>query len=140
MKTTLLYFTIALFLFTTKGFGQSKPAPEDRICGLYWSPKKDAKIEIYRRGGLYFGKSTWVANPGKDGKNPNEAFRNRELLGIELLTRFSYTDNIYTGGEVYDPKNGKTYSCKLNLDGDRLFLRGYIGISLFGRTENFRTY
>jgi hypothetical protein len=48
MKTTLLSFTIALLLFSAKGFGQSKPTPADKICGLYWSPRKDAKIEIYK--------------------------------------------------------------------------------------------
>ncbi len=43
----------------------------DRIVGFYWSPKKDAKIEIYKRGDKYFGKSVWAATPKKDIENPD---------------------------------------------------------------------
>ena len=41
----------------------------------------------------------------------------------------------YKDGTIYDPKSGKTYSCKMTIDGNKLKIRGYIGISLFGRTE-----
>jgi len=42
----------------------------------------------------------------------------------------------YDGGEITDPKNGKTYRCKITLDGkDKLIVRGYLGISLFGRSQ-----
>jgi uncharacterized protein (DUF2147 family) len=54
---------------------------------------------------------------------------------MELLKDFTFDgDNVYSGGTVYDPKNGKTYSCKMTLDGNSLNIRGYIGISLFGRS------
>ncbi len=38
------------------------------------------------------------------------------------------------GGTIYDPGSGTTYWCRLTLDGDRLLLRGYVGVPLFGRT------
>ena len=63
--------------------------------------------------------------------------QNRDLLGLEFLTKFEYDDGVYDGGEIYDPETGKTYSCKMSLDGNTLKVRGYIGISLFGRTEYF---
>jgi uncharacterized protein (DUF2147 family) len=110
----------------------------DEITGLYWSPEKDAKIEIYKKGGEYFGRSVWVANPRKDDKNPNETLKNREVLGIDLFSHFRYSDGSYTSGKVYDPESGKTYDCKMSLKGDVLKVRGYIGISLFGRTEYFQ--
>ncbi|MCC8423507.1 DUF2147 domain-containing protein [Mucilaginibacter sp. UR6-11] len=113
-------------------------AQGDQITGLYWSPKKDAKIEIYKKGGQYFGRSVWVANPRKDIKNPNEALKKREVLGIDLFSGFIYKDGTYTSGKVYDPEDGKTYDCKMNLNGEVLKVRGYIGISLFGRTEYFK--
>ena len=114
-----------------------KIANPNEIIGLYWSPEKDAKIEIYQKGDRYFGRSVWVATPRQDTKNPNASLRNRDVLGIELLTGFLYEDGIYNAGEIYDPKTGKTYSCKMTLEGNKLKVRGYIGISLFGRTEYF---
>jgi uncharacterized protein (DUF2147 family) len=135
-KAITISLLIGLSLFLLSGFAQPKTSAND-ICGLYWSPKKDARIEIYKKGANYFGKSTWVATPRKDVENPDETLRSRELLGIELLTHFSYVDNAYEDGEIYDPHNGKTYQCKMNLEGDRLYVRGFIGISLFGRTEVF---
>jgi uncharacterized protein (DUF2147 family) len=128
---------ILFILFYFGSLGQSKMGEEDNIIGLYWSPKKDAKIEIFKTGEFYFGKSIWVAIQKKDIENPNESLRKREVLGIELLSNFSYKNGEYTNGQVYDPENGKIYSCKMSLIGDKLKVRGYIGISLFGRTEFF---
>ena len=45
-------------------------------------------------------------------------------------------DGAWSGGFIYDPNSGKTYRGKIKLtDPDTLRLRGYIGISLLGRTE-----
>ena len=118
-------------------FAYVHPKNADEIVGVYWSPKKDAKIEIYKRGNHYYGKSIWVASMRKDAKNPDESLKNRDVLGIELLTGFSFNDNSYTDGKIYDPESGKTYDCKMTLNNKILKVRGYIGISLFGRTETF---
>jgi len=137
MKKIVLSFYAALLFIISHGFAQSKQPSADEITGQYWSPKKDAKIEIYKRGEHYFGRSVWVAMPRKDNKNPNETLQRRDVLGIELLTNFSFDNGTYTKGEIYDPESGKTYDCKMTLDGNNLKVRGYIGISLFGRTEIF---
>ncbi|MEI9913257.1 MAG: DUF2147 domain-containing protein [Bacteroidota bacterium] len=134
-----VHVTILLILFSFFSFGfipASQVSPND-IIGMYWSPKKDAKIEIYLKGRQYFGKFVWVATPRKDIENPAKALQSRDILGLELLTRFSYDDGMYSGGEIYDPETGKTYSCKMSPEGNKLKVRGYVGISLFGRTEYF---
>jgi uncharacterized protein (DUF2147 family) len=131
---TLCSFLIACLLLINYGFAQTGP---DKIVGLYWSPKKDAKIEMYKKGDHYFGKTVWAATAKKDIENPDQQLRQRDLVGLNLLTNFSYDDGNYTNGEVYDPGNGKTYSCKISFVGDNLKVRGYVGISLFGRTEIF---
>jgi uncharacterized protein (DUF2147 family) len=43
----------------------------------------------------------------------------------------------YTGGQILDPDNGKVYKSRLTLhdDGQRLEVRGYIGVPLFGRSQ-----
>jgi len=57
------------------------------------------------------------------------------IHGLNLVWGFKYAkDNRWVGGKIYDPDNGKTYSCKMNLEGDELKVRGYIGFSLIGRT------
>ena len=134
-KTSL--FSIAMLLFFVSGFTQTGKSVSDKIIGVYWSPKKDAKIEMYKKGNRYFGRTIWALNPRKDTQNPDSKLRNRELLGLDLLTNFSYDDGLFTDGQVYDPENGKTYSCKISISGLNLKVRGYIGISLFGRTETF---
>ncbi|MES2330623.1 MAG: DUF2147 domain-containing protein [Bacteroidota bacterium] len=131
MKTLITMMAILLSLTTS--FAQNA----DNITGVYWSPHKDAKIEIYKRGDKYFGKSVWVANPRKDTENPDRALQSREVQGIELLTNFTFDRDTYKGGKIYDPESGKTYSCKINLEGNSLKVRGYIGIALLGRTEIF---
>jgi len=62
--------------------------------------------------------------------------RSRPILGLEILKDFVYEDGKWTDGKIYDPKSGKTYSCNMTLksNGD-LNIRGYIGISLIGRTD-----
>jgi uncharacterized protein (DUF2147 family) len=111
--------------------------PAAAITGIYWAPKKDAKIMLFRKGTKFFGKTVWLANPGKDEKNPAASLRQRDLLGLELLSNFTFDDGVYTGGKIYDPESGKTYDCKITMKGDALKVRGYIGISLLGRTEVF---
>jgi uncharacterized protein (DUF2147 family) len=128
---------VALLVLLSDVFADVHPKNADEIIGVYWSPKKDAKIEIFKRDNRYYGRSVWVASMRKDVMNPDEALRNREVLGIELLTGFSFADDSYTNGKIYDPESGKTYECKMTLTENRLKVRGYIGISLFGRTETF---
>ena len=128
---------IALSVFLSDAFANGHPGNADEIVGVYWSPKKDAKIEIFKRQNQYYGRSIWVASMRKDVKNPDESLKNRDVLGIELLTGFSFRDDSYTDGKIYDPESGKTYDCKMTLTGKMLKVRGYIGISLFGRTEIF---
>jgi uncharacterized protein (DUF2147 family) len=49
-------------------------------------------------------------------------------------------DGEYGGGDILDPDNGSIYRCKFHLDdsGTHLVLRGFIGISLLGRTQTWQ--
>ena len=81
-----------------------------------------------------------VNRPKTDVNNPDPMLRSRPLIGLELFEGFRYDgDGEWSGGTIYDPNNGKTYSCKLKLIGpDRLKVRGFIGISLIGRSETWK--
>ena len=71
----------------------------------------------------------------KDLKNDDQKLRGRNLKDLVLLNNLIYENGEYTGGKIYDPKNGSTYKCYMVLDGNKLNIRGYIGISLIGRTS-----
>ena len=137
MKKLKVIIFLASLSFIAQGFTATPKNNPNAIIGLYWSPKKDAKIEIYLKGQQYFGKFVWAATPKKDTKNPKKALQARDIVGTEFLTGFSFDDDVYKGGEIYDPESGKTYSCKMSLENGKLKVRGYIGISLFGRTVCF---
>ena len=75
----------------------------------------------------------------KDELNPDPALRDRDLLGLTIMQGFMAAGGgTWKNGKIYDPNSGKTYKCNLTLvDENTLELRGYIGISLLGRTETW---
>ncbi len=74
-----------------------------------------------------------------DDRNPDPILRTRRLDGLTIMTGFQYDgDGRWSGGTVYDPNSGKTYKCTVKqLDANTLKIRGFIGISLFGRSETW---
>ncbi len=67
-------------------------------------------------------------------------FTNKKIVGLNFLWGMKQgKNNVWTGGRVLDPKSGSIYRCKMTLspDGKTLKVRGFIGISLFGRTQTW---
>ena len=116
-------------------------AAQQQILGKWWSPKKDGHVEIFQDGDRYHGKIVWGTQPRKDTKNPKPELRNRDLMGVVLFSNFRYdsSDKEWVDGSIYDPDSGKTYDCKMwvSKDGSILNVRGFVGVSMFGRTEKF---
>jgi uncharacterized protein (DUF2147 family) len=110
----------------------------------------DAKshIQIKECGGKLCGTIVWLKEPldehGKDqldSENPDPRLRTRKILGMALLSGFvpdQNNPNVWTGGRIYDPDNGKTYSCTLTLENpNTLNVRGYVGLSILGETRTW---
>lgn len=126
----------------------------DALTGQWVTKDEKARVEITRHGDVYEGVIVWLKEPDfpaedeeagkpkRDRENPDPALRSRPIIGLRILQGFTYAgDNTWTGGSVYDPENGKTYRGKLRLEkGDRLILRGYVAVTLFGRTEIWTRY
>ncbi len=125
----------------------------DAIVGKWWNQEKEAQIEIYACDGKYCGRIAWLKEPnyladdpkGMSGKpridreNPDPSKRERPILGMNLVWGFSFSGgNLWEGGFIYDPREGKTYKCKMTLvSPDHLKVRGFIGISLIGKTNDW---
>ena len=120
---------------------------QDEIVGVWYNTAKDGKVEIYKAGEKYYGQIVWLkepidANTGKaklDINNPDEDKQDVAIIGLKVLRGFEYKgDDVWEDGKIYDPENGKTYSCKMTLrDSEHLDVRGFIGFSLLGRTANW---
>jgi len=56
---------------------------------------------------------------------------------MAILRGLRWDGEQYSGGEILDPDNGTTYRCRIRIveDGRKLEVRGFIGVSLFGRTQ-----
>jgi len=144
-KLFMFVVFFVLMLHTAQVFGGG-----DDILGVWNNQEKDAKIEIYKCGEKYCGRIVWLKEPNYpegsnegtpgtpklDHNNPKPELRSAPTLGLDIVHDFTYAgDDKWAQGKVYDPKNGKTYSGKMTLMSPaQLNLRGFIGISLLGRT------
>jgi uncharacterized protein (DUF2147 family) len=133
-----------LFLFiaiSSSVFGQKA----DDILGKWLNSSGEGQLEVYKKADKYYGKLVWIKEPNENGKpktdikNPNPNLRAKPIVGLEIVKEFTFEDGKYIDGKVYDPKTGKTYSGNITLVGlNQLNMRGYIGISLIGRTESWK--
>jgi uncharacterized protein (DUF2147 family) len=135
--------TVLLLLFTYISILSISQVKADDILGDWVSEKQDSRILIFKQNNQYFGKIVWgKGDQIKDYKNPVPELRNKELINLIILKEFKFNGiDAWSNGTIYDPREGKTYSCKITLkDKGLLNIRGYVGISLFGRTEIWQKY
>ena len=102
-----------------------------------------AVVEIKEIDGEYFGivRELLVPATHEDslcGKCSGER-RGQRIIGLEILRHMRPDGTEWSGGEILDPENGKTYRAKMKLidGGAKLVVRGYIGVSLFGRSQTW---
>ena len=141
MKIIAISILAFVTMMVLPAYSQSKA---DDIIGVWLtSGKEPAKIQVYKSGEKFYGKIIWLKNPIENGKqkvdanNPDKTKHNNPIIGLVMLTGFKFDgDEEWKGGDIYDPESGKTYSSYMYLkDKNTLKVRGYVGISLFGRTE-----
>lgn len=134
MKLPLYIVMLFIFQisFSQTIFGKWKTV--DDISG-----KEKGVVEIFEHKGKIYGKVIEIFETDKkhvkcekcDGDE-----KNKPVLGMNIIKGLAKDGSVYSGGKVLDPKIGKWYHCKITLDGkDKLIVRGYIGIPLFGRSQ-----
>lgn len=96
-------------------------------------------VEIYEKSGKVYAKVIEILDlehKKSQCTNCSGEDRNKPILGMLVIKGLTKSGNEYRNGKILDPKNGKLYQCFITLESkDKLKVRGYIGISLFGRTQ-----
>ena len=118
---------------------------QNEIVGLWKtiddnSGKESSVVEIYKKGDLYFGK---IVKTFHNSDNDADLIcdlcegdkKDQKIVGMEFLENMKLDGDEFVGGEILDPENGKTYRCKLWIEGDILYVRGYI--AFFFRTQKW---
>ena len=124
-------------------------AQEPEPAGL-WRTHNDrtgqaeALVRIENSGGELRGEVVKVFSPPAPSSNPlceecRGELRNKPIVGMTILRGLRWDGEQYAGGEILDPDSGTVYRCRVRAveGGNKLEVRGYIGVSLFGRTQTW---
>ena len=131
---SIVIFFIFQVSFSQTIFGKWKTVDDE--TGM-----ENGIVEIYEKAGKVYGRIIEILEKEKkyfkcemcEGED-----KNKPVLGLVIIKGLKRKGDFYEGGKITDPKNGKSYHCKMTLEGkDKLIVRGYIGISLFGRSQTW---
>lgn len=115
---------------------------------IWLTENKRAKVKIdhcQSNPQALCGAIIWLSEPKNDKgqdktdiHNPDPALQSRPVLGLHMLKNFVKGDGEWVDGEIYNPQNGKTYSCTMSVNDDgTLRVHGYVGIELLGETQQW---
>ncbi len=135
--------TIIILLSIFHSFEIKAQTNSDNIIGIWQTEDNRAAIQMYKKGNLYYGKIVWEKEPyNKNGKltldinNPNPNLQSRPLHNLTIVKnlKFYKNSNQYKG-TIYNVESGNTFKINAELINKTILkIRGYIGISLIGRT------
>lgn len=145
MTLSLFTFALALLAFTPEVSAQDAQA--DKLEGVWQPSDGRSYVKIDKIGNKFYGRVVWLKEPNDDKgeprvdeNNPDKALRSTPLKGYRILKDFVYDEEeeIWKDGTIYDPKNGTTYNCKIELtEENTIEVRGYVGSAVFGRTDTW---
>ena len=144
MKSYAHIAALAVFTLNVLPITPAGPADLKSPVGL-WKTIDDntgaarAIVRIYEQDGKLFGKIESNLTPG--APNPvcsvcKDERKNQPIEGLVIIRNMKPDGSEYDSGDLLDPDNGSVYRCKMHVEGGtRLVVRGYLGISLLGRTQ-----
>lgn len=139
MKMKALFGLLALFAFVNISLAQSVEGVWKTIDDE--TQKEKSYVEITIKDGKLFGTIIKLIDP--DEPNPlcddcKGAKKNKPITGMQIIMGLEKDGDVWKGGDILDPGNGKEYDCKLWLESaDVLTVRGFMGISLLGRSQTW---
>ena len=122
---------IPIIIFSLFSFKNISSDESEKIVGIWFTENNSSKIQIYKTDNQYFGKIIWLAP-----KSEKEDLKAKLSIGYQIFRKFTYeSKNLWSGGQVSDPRSGMTVSGKMTLKDDKtLSVRGYLGSPMFGKT------
>jgi len=141
----LMLFSVLLFSCISV---KAQKRNADDVLGTWVTEENRSIVKILKKDDKYYGKIIWLKEPNDeegnektDKENPVEKLRSRKLINLIIMRDFVFDGVKWDDGKIYDPKSGNTYSGILKMRTDDIIdLRGYIGISLIGRTSSWIRY
>lgn len=130
------------FLFISISYASQ--AADSGLAGLWETiddrtGDKKAIVKLMEKNGKIEGqivKIFWKKNDHKLCVHCKGRLKNKPIIGMRFLWDLEkQSQNYWSNGSILDPHNGKVYSVNIKRDGERLFVRAYLGISLLGRTQ-----
>ena len=101
--------------------------------------KKRAVVHLVVSGDSLSGTIVKVYHePGDTGlcSNCPGTFKDKKVQGLQFVWGLKDKGNgEWEGGQILDPKTGKIYRAKMTMKGNKLYVRGYVGFSMLGRTQ-----
>jgi uncharacterized protein (DUF2147 family) len=147
MRQTLL---VALGVVGALLFGETATAvPETPTAAGVWQQVGDdgkvgALVTITEEDGVFVGRLSHLYLGPDDDPNPictacTGERHNQPLLGLVFIEEMKQSGLDYEDGKILDPETGKIYSANMHLspDGTKLNVRGYLGLSIFGRSQTW---
>ena len=150
MNASILTATLALFTLVFAGIPAVPSQAADLLSPIgLWKTVDDrtgmprALVRIYVQDGKYFARIEQSFTPGAETRVCavcTDERKNQPMIGLLIIRNMTLRNGEYGGGDILDPDTGTVYRCKFHVekDGTVLVVRGFIGISLLGRTQTWR--
>ena len=135
---------LALAAATCAAWAQASPV------GVWKTIDDDGKTEkslvrISESGGVLSGRIETLFDASKKESvcdKCSDERKDKRLVGLTILRNVSKQaddEALWAGGDILDPNNGKVYKVRLKTvdSGQKLELRGYIGMPMLGRTQTW---
>jgi uncharacterized protein (DUF2147 family) len=141
--TTLVVLLLALPASAAAAADARLTSPVGLWQPLDSSGKPLGLIRIFETNGLYYGRIE-PSSPGDDRNarctRCTDDRHDQPIIGLVLLRHLRPADGEYVGGDILDPDTGRIYGCTLRLvaGGREAVMRGFLGISLLGRSQTWR--
>jgi uncharacterized protein (DUF2147 family) len=122
-------------------------SPETTPAGL-WQTVDDKTgkprgiVRIYEQNGELFGKIEDTLKESERHEHCGlctDERKDKPIIGLVIVRRLKRKGDEYSGGDILDPDTGTVYRCKVRLveNGRKLIVRGFVGLSLFGRSQTW---
>jgi uncharacterized protein (DUF2147 family) len=97
-------------------------------------------VRIWEQDGVLYGSVAGTVDPAEAKRSCDKCRDDRKgqpILGLNIIRGMKRNCDGWTGGQILDPETGETYRCSMRLQkgGSKLVVRGYMGISLLGRSQ-----